>query len=149
MIYPSTTINVVWRDASASVGYTRLHRKSSESIADSANAMDSLCDVLARASTCTLTGYHVVWRYHRSDSAPYSSTPLEYGALLIFETSVIDAYVVFELLSIPDSYIVDGLIDISNDDIVGLADCIIDNGVCNPFGNMATALIAGIPTFSP
>jgi hypothetical protein len=55
----------------------------------------------------------------------------------------------FEVLGVPTSYIVDGLIDITNTDIASIGENIIVSGYCNPFGYVATALISAFPTFSP
>jgi hypothetical protein len=146
---PATRIDIRWHDITGSEGVTGCHRHSSEDVVAVHAAITSLCGRLETVSNAAIVEYTAKWRYHITDTRPTSGTTKNYGALFIFATATTDEYVMIEILGVSESNIVDGLIDITNADIITMIENIIDAGYCNPFGSVATSLIAAIPTFNP
>jgi hypothetical protein len=146
---PAVGIDILWRDGSGSSTISGCHRRSSEDIAAVDAAAISLCTRLTAASRAAIVGFNATWRFHVSDARPTSGIGKNYGATLIFSTTTVDEYVMIDILGIPTSYIVNGMIDITNASIVSISNNIISNGYCNPFGSAATTLIAAVPTFIP
>jgi len=146
---PAASIEIIWQDGSGSRGISECHRHSSQDVAAVNAAATSLCSVLLNVSDAAIVEYITKWRFYISDARPTSGTTKNYGATLIFATATTDEYAMVEVLGVPTSYIVDGMIDIANADIAAIGANIIASGYCNPFGSVATTLIAAVPTFTP
>ena len=150
IILPALSVTVAWIDGKSKTTTSVAHRTSSESAAAVETAAAALTAALAAASNAIITGYTAEWSIHLSDMWPGAGTTANYGATLIFSTAVTGEYVMVDVLGVPVTYIgTDGMIDITNANIASIGATIIDSGYCNPFGSIATALVAAIPTFTP
>lgn len=148
-LLPAVRANIQWLGASGSVTYSGCHRRSSEEVTAVNAAVTSLCATLGAASDAVITGYTATWSLWVTDVWPTGGVTHNYGATLIFGTSIADEYVMIDIVGVPTSYIVDGMIDITNADIAAIGENIISSGYCNPFGTMATELLAAVPTLTP
>jgi hypothetical protein len=110
-----------------------------------------LCAALQAASDCGIEEYTATWLFRVSDTRPApGGAPTDQGAIFIFSTNVPGEYLLIDVPSVPLSCIGDnGLIDITQPAIANLAVNIIDQGWCNPFGSVATALLSAVPTVTP
>lgn len=147
--FPAVRADIKWLDATGSTTYSGCHRHSSEESTAVLSAVDSLCADLRAVSNAAIIEYNAKWLFYVTDIWPTSGIAQNYGATLIFATSTTDEYVMIDILGVPNSYIVDGMIDITNAYIAAIGVNIISSGYCNPFGSSATKLIAAIPTFTP
>jgi hypothetical protein len=148
-LLPAVRANIEWLDTTGSVTYSGCHRHSSEEVTAVNAAVTSLCATLSTVSDAVIAGYTATWSMWISDTWPIGGVTHNHGITLIFGTSIADEYVMVDIVGVPTSYIVDGMIDITNADIAAIGENIISSGYCNPFGTLATELLAAVPTLTP
>lgn len=139
---PATNNRIVWRDITDSESTSDISRHSMEDVTASHDAVTSLCTRLQRVSGCIIAEYTTTWFYHLTDSFPINSSLVHDSAIFVFDTDTDTEFVLAEVHGISSLiYKIDGIIDMTNPDIVDIADNIISSGYCNPFGFIALHIL--------
>lgn len=144
---PAVRCAIQWLDGSGSRTSSICYRQSSEPIAAVDAAAMGLVATVQAASNCAVEEYTATWSFHVGDTRPApGGAPASQGAVWVFGTATEGEYVMFSLPGVPETYIFDGEIDITQPDIAAIGEFIISAGLENPFGVAATELLYVVPT---
>lgn len=142
MLKPSAIVELIWQDGSGSTAATTVHALSSSTVTDIDASATALASILASITDAVLIGQRI--KYTSVVETPASasgSTPITRTGSFFFRTDFDNPIADIFAKAIKDdaietSGVREGVgIDITNSDVTAFIDAVIDNGVCNIFGD--------------
>jgi hypothetical protein len=142
VLKPSAIVELVWQDGSGSTAATTLNASSSATVTEIDADATALASILASLTDCVLVGQRI--KYISVEETPVSasgSTPITRTGAFFFRTDFDNPIADIFVKAIKDDAIeTSGVragvgIDITNSDVIAFIDAVIDNGVCNIFGD--------------
>lgn len=150
---PAALVIIAYRDASDSIGYTRLWLATG-SVDAARAAVATRIGVMGALSGCAVTGYSITWSTHLSDTPAPGPQLVSTAGIFIWQTAVADAYAVTYIPGINaamlDATDPAGLaINTQKLEVINYIAVLRDGAFVNPFEYDITALENAFVQFEP
>lgn len=148
---PAAEITISWRDESGSRGQTRLYRASFTAAADIAAAVD-FAQLAGGVTGCSCAGLSVLYSWWLTDARGDGPQLRQWEAVLVFATATPGQLVHVTVPGVAVGLVVAGPgaeLDTTAPALAALAAGLVVAGVSNPFGYVATELLAAYVQFTP